>query len=53
MNKDKIIKDLQQRIYKAKEWIYIVQQNKDNKHLEPVISTDELDDLLSILGGKE
>lgn len=34
---------------KLKEWIYIVQQNKDNKHLEPFISTDELDELLDIL----
>ena len=25
--------DLQQRIDKAIEWVYIVQQNKDNKHL--------------------
>ena len=36
-------------IYKLKEWINIVQQNKDNKHLEPFISTDELDGLLDIL----
>ena len=36
-------------IDKLKEWIYIVQQNKDNKHLEPFISTDELDELLDIL----
>ena len=36
-------------IYKLKEWINIVQQNKDNKHLEPFISTDELDELLDIL----
>lgn len=34
---------------KLKEWINIVQQNKDNKHLEPFISTDELDGLLDIL----
>ena len=34
---------------KLKEWINIVQQNKDNKHLEPFISTDELDELLDIL----
>ena len=33
---------------KLKEWINIVQQNKDNKHLEPFISTDELDELLDI-----
>lgn len=36
-------------IDKAKEWIYIVQNDKDNKHLEPFISTDELDELLDIL----
>ena len=36
-------------IDKAIEWIYIVQQNKDNKHLEPIISTNELDELLDIL----
>ena len=36
-------------IDKLKEWINIVQQNKDNKHLEPFISTDELDELLDIL----
>ena len=35
-------------IDKLKEWINIVQQNKDNKHLEPFISTDELDELLDI-----
>ena len=34
---------------KLKEWINIVQQNKDNKHLEPFISTDQLDELLDIL----
>ena len=39
------------RIDKLKEWINIVQQNKDNKHLEPFISTDELDELLDILKG--
>lgn len=38
-------------IYKLKEWINIVQQNKDNKHLEPFISTDELDELLDISKG--
>ena len=37
------------QIDKLKEWINIVQQNKDNKHLEPFISTDELDELLDIL----
>ena len=49
------IKELQQEnqkhkrvIDKLKEWINIVQQNKDNKHLEPFISTDELDELLDI-----
>ena len=36
-------------IDKLKEWINIVQQNKDNKHLEPFISTDELDELVDIL----
>ena len=36
-----------------KEWINIVQQNKDNKHLEPFISTDELDELLDILNLNE
>ena len=36
-------------IDKLKEWINIVQQNKDNKHLEPFISIDELDELLDIL----
>ena len=40
-------------INKLKEWINIVQQNKDNKHLEPFISTDELDELLDILVDKE
>lgn len=39
----------QMLIDKLKEWINIVQQNKDNKHLEPFISTDELDELLDIL----
>lgn len=43
----------QKRIDKAIEWICIVQQNEDNKHLEPIISTDELDDLLEILKGSE
>jgi hypothetical protein len=33
----------------VKNWIYKVQNNKDNKHLEPIISTDELDELLNIL----
>ena len=54
----KAIKELQQEnkkykeaIDKLKEWINIVQQNKDNKHLEPFISTDELDELLDILKG--
>ena len=40
-------------IEKLKEWINIVQQNKDNKHLEPFISTDELDELLDILNEVE
>ena len=50
------IKEIQQEnkkykevIDKLKEWINIVQQNKDNKHLEPFISTDELDEILDIL----
>ena len=42
-------KNQKEVIYKLKEWINIVQQNKDNKHLEPFISTDELDELLDIL----
>lgn len=37
------------QIDKLKEWINIVQQNKDNKHLEPFIFTDELDELQDIL----
>ena len=40
-------------IDKLKESINIVQQNKDNKHLEPFISTDELDELLDILNEVE
>ena len=28
-----------------------MEKNKDNKHLEPFISTDELDELLDILKG--
>lgn len=36
-------------IDKVKEFIYIVQNNKDNKHLEPVMSVDELDEILDIL----
>ena len=43
------IDEYKEVIDKLKEWIYIVQQNKDNKHLEPIISTDELDELLDIL----
>lgn len=49
-------KELEQQCKKQKEvidnvknWIYKVQNNKDNKHLEPIISTDELDELLQIL----
>ena len=41
-------KNQKEVIDKLKEWINIVQQNKDNKHLEPFISTDELDELLDI-----
>ena len=43
------VKKQKEVIDKIKEWINIVQQNKDNKHLEPFISTDELDELLDIL----
>lgn len=43
------IKKYKEVIDKLKEWINIVQQNKDNKHLEPFISIDELDELLDIL----
>lgn len=46
--KDMVL-ELQEVIDKIKEWINTVQQNKDNKHLDPFISTDELDDLLNIL----
>ena len=42
---------LKDRIDKAIEWVYIVQQNENNKHLEPIISIDELDELLEILKG--
>lgn len=52
----KVCKKLQQEnklskevIDKTIEWVYMVQQNKDNKHLEPIICTDELDELLDIL----
>ena len=41
--------ELKEVIDNLKEWINIVQQNKDNKHLEPFISTDELDEILVIL----
>lgn len=41
------------RINKAIEWVYIVQQDKDNKHLEPIINTDELDEILEILKGAD
>ena len=37
------------QIDKLKEWINIVQQNKDNRHSEPFIFTDELNELLDIL----
>lgn len=50
------IKTLQQEnkkqkevIDKVKEFIYIVQNNKENKHLEPVLSVDDLDEILDIL----
>jgi hypothetical protein len=46
-------KQLKEVIDKIKEWINTVQQNKDNKHLDPFISTDELDDLLNILNEVE
>lgn len=42
--KDMVL-ELQEVIDKIKEWINTVQQNKDNKHLDPFISTDELDEL--------
>ena len=45
----KQVKKQKEVVDKLKEWINIVQQNKDNKHLEPFISTDELDELLDIL----
>lgn len=48
-NLNEQVKKQKEVIDKLKEWIYIVQQNKDAKHLEPVISTDELDELLDIL----
>lgn len=50
--KDMVL-ELQEVIDKIKEWINTVQQNKDNKHLDPFISTDELDDLLNILNEVE
>lgn len=46
--KDMVL-ELQEGIDKIKEWINTVQQNKDNNHLDPIISTDELDELLDIL----
>jgi len=46
--KDMVL-ELQEVIDKIKEWINTVQQNKDNNHLDPIISTDELDELLDIL----
>ena len=48
-DRDDKIEKYKEVIDKLKEWINIVQQNKDNKHLEPFISTDELDELLDIL----
>lgn len=50
------IKDMKQEnkkqkeaIDKVKNLIYILQNNKENKHLEPVLSVDELDEILDIL----
>ena len=48
-DRDDKIEKYKEVIDNLKEWINIVQQNKDNKHLEPFISTDELDELLDIL----
>ena len=39
--------DLTTIIKEVREWVYKIQQ--DNKKLEPIISTDELDDILEIL----
>lgn len=50
--KDMVL-ELQEVIDKIKEWINTVQQNKDNNHLDPIISTDELDELLDILNEVE
>lgn len=47
------IKKQKEVIDKAIEWVYMVQQNKDNKHLEPIICTDELDEVLDILKGAD
>lgn len=44
-----MVLELQEVIYKIKEWVDTIQENKDNKHSEPFISTDELDELLTIL----
>lgn len=46
-------KQLKEVIDKIKKWINTVQQNKDNNHLDPIISTDELDELLDILNEVE
>lgn len=41
------------RIEKAIEWIRIVQSDKNSQYLEPIINTDELDELLNILQGAD
>ena len=48
-----IIDEYEEMIDKAIEWVNNIQQDKDNKHLEPYIATDTLDELLEILGGEE
>ena len=47
--KDKEIERLNKKIKEVREWIRIVQTDEDRKHLEPIISTDELDEILEIL----
>lgn len=53
MSKERENQQLKDRIDKAIEWVYIVQQNENNKHLEPIISIDELDELLELLKGEK
>ena len=45
--KDKEIERLNNIIKEVREWVYKIQL--DNKRLEPIISTDELDGILEIL----